>query len=464
MLTLGLWVSTNSWGQKGQLLVFLADMEETTTQDFLTNYQPAFEKFAKQSSIDYKLVDVSRGSPDLITFAPALVFQNHLGRSLYIGRYGYVDKVKTFIRAVKRLPQTDVDNPKTQVMVKKTGRHTLINPVKITELKGEVPANHDATTFLNRAMEAIDRGMIQYDYRPSFLAKRNHRLVYSAFYPYRSPSGKFFLTAELYSQFNCIVPVAKRFDLPFQGSWSGYARVFEQAGRWCAQRIDSLLAAPGGDGLLPLDVPVKGWEELGLGLPEAPGGKGQEKVVEPKPLPLEWVVEGPIEADLPVIGFSFPPPMDYYAGELGGLSGSLKLNSDHDLRRALGRFDAKMSTLTMGDPELDEAIQGMLKMMEFPESRFDFQSITQVENPALAYGFPTQIQAQGVFHFMGVAAPQEVDATLQPMLDDEGLPRVLVNAQFSIRLKEKYGVKGPDGPEEAKDTVVFDLNFLLKPA
>jgi hypothetical protein len=57
-----------------------------------------------------------------------------------------------------------------------------------------------------------------------------------------------------------------------------------------------------------------------------------------------------------------------------------------------------------------------------------------------------------------------VTAQMEPVLDENGNARLMVNAAFGLRLKEYFGLDGPDGPQPAADSMQFLLNFLLKPA
>lgn len=451
----------------GQLIGFFHQANHPVTQDFIKNYWPQLEKMAAAQGIESKLVDVEAGAPDMFAFTPAIVFQNHLGRSLYVGRYHYVDKVKTFIRTVKRMPQVQAENMKEDVFVMQTGKGTVVNPVKITDLAGVQPKGFDPNTFRKQALAAIGAGMANFKYAATFAAARNNRLVYSAFYPYRSEDGKFFLSIELYSQFNCIEPIYKRFDPPFSGSWKGWQAVFSLAAKEVENQIAALLqSVDHGDGALPIpaSVPLKSFDDLGLPLPLPE--PGQKAAAQPTALeiPNNWVLDGPAESDLPMVGFAFPAPLDNYAGELTALTGFLNLGPALDMSKATGKFTVDMESLTMGDESLDHSVQGMLKVVDFKQSDFTFSRFLRIANPQLAFGTETQFVVEGEFVFMGIKAPVQVTAQVQPVLDESGQLRLQVNAAFDIHLLETYHVKGPDGPAEARDKVIFTLNFLLKPA
>jgi hypothetical protein len=451
----------------GQLLVFVHQPAHPVSQDFTTQYLPKLQAMAAAQDISLQVIEVTDAAPDLVTMTPAIVFQNHLGRSLYIGRYHYIDKVKTFIRTVKRLPQQTVDHEKHDVLVAQIGRSSLVTPVKLTDLSGTPPANFDQAAFHKMALAALDAGMQQYALKTTYHPKRNERLIYTAFYPYLGVDGKLFVSAEMYSQFNCVEPIYKRFDQPFEGTWKTRKQTFTAIGAAIeAEIMQQLSNTAKGDGIvtLPASVKVVSWESLGLPLPPAPPAEQGVVASAPVRLATRWDFEGPVEKDLPVVGFAFPAPIDYYAGELSALSGLLNLGDAVDMSQALGTFSVNMESLTMGDPALDHSVHKMLKMADYPASAFLFQKILRIENAKLAFGYVTQFVVQGEFEFMGVKAPVDVTAQVEPVLDDAGAARLQVYAVFQIRLKERYGVNGPDGPADAKDTVNFTLNFLLKPA
>lgn len=451
----------------GQLIVFTSQSGHPVTVDLVQTYLPKLQEMAAAQDIEVKVIEVTDKAPELITYTPAIVFQNHLGRSLYVGRYHYVDKVKTFIRTVKRMPQQTVDNEKHDVLVAQLGRSTVVTPVKLTDLGGTQPAKFDQAAFHKEALLALASGMKSYTFKDLYHPKRNERLVYTAFYPYRGVDGKLFVSAEMYSQFNCVEAIYKRFDKPFEGTWKDRKALFKAIGTEIeAEVMRQLASTDKGDGLLPLPSTVKtvSWESMGLALPPAPPAAEGGATAAPVKLSQRWDVAGPVDKDMPVVGFAFPAPLDYYAGELSALTGLLKVGDGLDMNTALGEFSVRMESLTMGDPALDHSVAGMLKMVDYPVSHFHFRKMKSMENAKLAFGYVTQFVVQGEFEFMGVKAPVDVTAQVEPVLDDAGAARLQVYAVFAIRLKERYGVNGPDGPADAKDTVNFTLNFLLKPA
>jgi len=57
----------------------------------------------------------------------------------------------------------------------------------------------------------------------------------------------------------------------------------------------------------------------------------------------------------------------------------------------------------------------------------------------------------------------EVRGQVEPLIAEDGQPRLRVHAAFEIRLTDPFGIAGPDGPVPARDTLQFFLDFQLEP-
>lgn len=459
------------WGQLqasgGELLLIYQKGDHEVSKDFQDNYIPKIEAMAKEQGIVVKQVEITGKAPKGIQATPAIVFQNHLGRSVYTGRYHYVNKIKTFIRTVKRMPQRNVENEKHDVLVWKNGGSTVLTPIKIGSLSGVVPKGFDSGKFKKGALKAISKGMGRYKYAAKYLANRPDRLMYSAFYPHRSEDGKLYISVEIYSQFSCVDPVFKQFESPIQGDWGNWEGVFVEAAALVEQHIVAELNNPArGDGMLPLPKSVKtvSFEEMGLPLPDAPVGASTDFSAIDLKIAQKWTMEGPIAEDVPVINFSFPAPLDYYAGEITEMIGFLNLGSNASILKSLAAFSASMESLTMGDPSLDHSIADMVMLADYPKATFSFESIEVIDQPVVTFGAVSQFIVHGQMDFKGIKIPLDVVAEITPTLNEAGEPRLQVFATFKLPLKRDFDINGPDGPAEASDFLDYNLNFLLKPA
>jgi len=457
---------SHGYGASHELLLFFDNAEDPVTKDFLETYAPQIKEMAEAQEVSVKMIDVTDGAPELVRFTPAIVFQNHLGRSLYIGRYHYVDKIKTFLRTVKRLPQKDVVNKKHDVMVWDHGKTHILTPLKVTPLKGDLPKGFDEETFHTAALAAIAKGTQNYRLMEHYEARRTDRLMYAALYPYVNKSGQLSISLEIYSQFNCVDPVFKMFDEPVFGKLEDMEQVFQQAGALLeSQIVRQLKSIERGDGLIPVaqSVPSTSFEALNLPLPQPPRNGNADRFASKMTMPLQWTFDGPIADDVPLINFNFPAPLDYYAGEITKMKGSMNLGEDANVEQALASFTAFLKNMTMGDESLDEHVAEMIELMDFPSSDFTFKKVTVVDQAKLNFGAMTQIVVEGTLDFKGIKAPVKVSSQLEPLLNEKGEPRIQVYAFFKMPLKREWDVTGPDGPEEASDFLDFNLNFLLKP-
>lgn len=451
----------------GELLLFHNGSDHPVTKDFLEKYAPQIEEMAISQDITVKRVDVTKGAPELVRHTPAIVFQNHLGRSLYIGRYHYVDKIKTFLRTVKRLPQKDVVNEKHDVMVWDYELGRVLTPVKVTELAGDLPEGFDQEAFLEKAMKAIAKGTQNYRFEKHYDARRTDRLMYSAFYPYLSNDGKVFISMEAYSQFNCVIPIFKQFDEPVSGDFKSWEKAFEEAGAMVEQQIIAQLESTKlGDGFLPVKkgTPTKSFDALGFPLPAAPKGASGNLQAVDLVMPQKWVIDGPIEDDVPLINFSFPAPLEYYAGEIKEMEGGMELGPGAAIGNSMAAFSAVLESMTMGDESLDHSVADMIALMDYPKSSFTFKQIDVVDQPNLSFGSMTQVKVNGSLDFKGIKAPVTVSSQIEPILNEAGQPRLQVYAFFKMPLKDKWDIDGPDGPEASSNFLDFNLNFLLKPS
>ncbi len=455
----------NAFAGGGEMVVFLGDAKNPVEKDFKEKYLPQIKEMAKTQGISVTEKNIVKGAPEQVKFTPAIFFQNHLGRSLFIGRYQNIDKVRTFVRTVSRMPQGQATNEKHDVLVWEKERARIYSPIKLTPLDGVIPPGFDQAAFHKAGLEALAKGASNAQLQALFTAQRNDRAMYLALYPYHGTDGKFFLSAEMYSQFNCIEPIMKRFDKPFEGTYAAWQKVLEEAGGVLqAEVFKQLASTTKGDGLVPVPAKTltKTWEELGLNLPKAPEGAAANAASNVK-LGTSWEFAGPVEPGAPVLNFSFLAPVDNYAGEIKVLFGDLEFSDGPNIENTIGKFGIETASLTMGDFGLDSHVKEMIAMLEHPKAFFTFEKMLSMEQPKLAFGTLTQFALRGELDFMGIKSPIDVTAQMEPVLDDQGAARISVYASFSLRLKEKYQIDGPDGPSPSNDTMQFFLNFLLKP-
>jgi polyisoprenoid-binding protein YceI len=229
--------------------------------------------------------------------------------------------------------------------------------------------------------------------------------------------------------------------------------------------VAQIIADPDrGDSFEPVstDVPIKDWAQIGLSLPSAPQIKRSQEVISAT-VPQKWILIPPGLEDPPMILFRFPAPLDNYAGEVKTGRGEVRLSADRRVEGAEGFVEIDTRTdITMGDPRLDEAIQGsmMLYTKKFPSASFKVEKATGDGQP-ISYGRLSPAAIEGIFKLKGKSIPLSSVMQIEPILGEDGQPRLLINGTFKIDL-QTFEIEGADGPAPARHTLLFNLNLILK--
>ncbi|MBL0713615.1 MAG: YceI family protein [Desulfosarcina sp.] len=119
--------------------------------------------------------------------------------------------------------------------------------------------------------------------------------------------------------------------------------------------------------------------------------------------------------------------------------------------------------ITMGDPVLDEAIQGTLLLgtRKFPRARFTIETLSGDSRP-IAYGRLSPARITGTFMLKGKQMPLATAAEFEPVIGVDGRPRLLVRTAFRIDLRA-FDIEGAEGPSPARHTLRFDVNLQFQP-
>ena len=62
---------------------------------------------------------------------------------------------------------------------------------------------------------------------------------------------------------------------------------------------------------------------------------------------------------------------------------------------------------------------------------------------------------------MALRVPMDVRAQIEPVIGDDGQPRLWVRASSTLRINDPFELEGPDGPSPARDTLLFNLDFMM---
>lgn len=428
---------------------------------FVNNCLPQLEAWAAAEGIKIHQLDPTNGIPKEITATPAIIFQNKQGRAIYASRYAEFGTIKNFVRTNRVRSQPQAVFCADNVLQWNNGRAKLNAPIKLTPLSREMSESQIFDDFAINAINAIASGMTNFKQQAEACLARTDRAYYCDVHPYLSADGVLFLSLEMYSMFNCIRPVFSTGDQPLRGDFADYEQLFKEAGQlFQAQIIANITTSESGDAWTPLSLatPVITWENLGLQIDETQ----VSTAVLPKDFELikNWRYS---EAAIPGVAplfFRFMEPLDRYAGEVPEFTGTLNLSPDGSLQK--GQFVADLRSLTMGMAELDDKVKRKyIYTKRFPQASFAFD-LPSPDQPLLS-GQTNRVPVAGVFTFMDKELPLLVQAELTPQIGESGDQQLLVHVQFDLNITDDFGVEGPDGPDPARKTMVFDLNFFMSP-
>jgi polyisoprenoid-binding protein YceI len=445
-----------------QLIVFVQSNQSPVDYRFRERYLPEIRKLAESMGVSVNVVEAGDGSPEEVAITPLIVYQNHRGRSVYQGRTSTPARIRNFIRTSRFVPQGKELNRREEIPVWNAGRSRVWAPLKVAPVSGARPADYNHEAFVAEVLKDVANGLKKFQIRKVAELDRADRGFYMDFNPWLSDDGTLFITVVVFSQFDCKAPV---FSKKISGPWKNYQKLFSQASTAGEDAVVRIAADPAsGDSFDPVrkNTPQKTWEQIGFPLPPAPKVKTVEIAVSAV-VPKDWVLAKSEPNDPPMVQFQFPAPLDNYAGEVKSGRGEFSLSENRMVDGAKGFIEIDTrGTITMGDSVLDEAIQGskMLYSKKFPAARFDIEKISGDGQP-IAYGRLSPAFVAGKFMLKGKGIPLTSMTQIEPIMDADGRPRLLVNGSFKIDLRT-FNIEGADGPAPARHTLVFDLNLILK--
>ena len=439
-----------------QILVFV-DESKKLDQEFINEYYPEINEVAAGLDIGIQKFDIREGAPEEVTLTPQIAFQNEYGRSFYVGRYSEISRFKVFLRTVARNPQRRKPNIKKDILSYNSGRSTAATPVKITSLQGKYTGNKGE--FYQKALASFNSGFERFSISKTLNFKRTDRLFYLDIHPFVSEDGLLYLSYEIYSQFNCVVPVYSRLINPMVGKVAAFEEVFKQLGHILEAKVFEISStAQNGDAFNPIknDIRSKSWGDLGL---EASSTQGIENatIIDAGDLSNSWSVLGAVDKITPIIQFNFLAPLDNYAGEVKDLEGKMNWNGD----KLSGVFEVATSNVTMGEETYDNNVhKKYIRVKRFPKAQFTFDDFT-LEKRSLIYDEPETLLIPGVFLFMGKEREIVAVSNIIPYMTEDGKTNLIVRAEFDLDIYEHSKVRGPDGPQEARKNMHFQLNFIM---
>lgn len=445
--------------EQEQLIVFTQKTNSEVNAVFMEEMLPQIKALASEEGISFIFSEIDEIAPKDVSYTPFIAFRNTRGTSYFSGRWNQMSKIKNFIRSSRVLHQGKEPNYKENILVWQNGRMNMFAPLKITALQGKLPRNYNAETFMKDAMAAIEEGTPNFNFKDRANATLSTRSFYWAMYPYRDKKGRYNITGEIYSQYNCVEPIYTHFENPVVHK--DCKKAFQQMAAILEEQVKYQLDNPkNGDGFGVVKTEIKSipWNQFGKIKEKQEEAKAQdESLFQAK---KEWTVASAFANNIPMIYFSFMQPLDGYTGEVKELKGKMTLDNNDNLQNAVGKFSIPITAITMGDDGLDKAIHtSILDGERYPEASFIFEKIKTAHE--LSFSNEKKITIQGKMNLKGKTSPITTTGTIKPYLRN-GQSYLHANLSFNVN-KSVFGVeKGPDGPDEIKENMVFYMNFLLQ--
>ncbi|MEM7261480.1 MAG: YceI family protein [Planctomycetota bacterium] len=448
---------------RAQLIIVLRETGSEVDRTFREREVPWLTKTAEEFDLALVTLDAATGAPAVITTTPQILYQDHRGRSIYQGRWSNHDRIVNFLRTASVVPGSFDPLTRENVFVERDGRAKVVLATKVTALTGSSTEDEEFRSVTDRA---IARGLKGYSRSERIDLERSDRTFYLDFYPHRD-GDTLYVSGAVFSQFDCHEPIVTHFETPESGVWSEREAVIERMAQRLADDVQAQIAAvTTGDGFdsLPTAVAVKPWEALSLPLPLAP--KSAASVATGTvTLPTMWSLAAPDPKAPPQLLFKFAPPLDHYAGEVREVTSTLRFGDKHRYDTLNGSVEARAKSVTMGDPDLDDSLydSSTLDTETHPEATF---VIDRVRSPdeALEFGVAHAVELDGQFTMRGKSIPLTARATFEPSISPDGTPELRADGSFQIRLRDTFGIDGPDGPSPANDTLIFTFRFRYRAA
>ncbi len=426
-----------------QLVVFTnAKPDVPVLKDFNDNYLHQIKDLAKKVNIKFSQVDANEGLPAEVTSLPSIYYISNGKKILYKGRYGTIDRIKSFIINQRTFGFSPRPLTKQKLFVREAdGFQTGIN-LKITPLtKQTVSKPTDVTQEVTLELKAV---FSQFLWKDEFSFKEQSKLFYLNIYPYQSASGKYYLSYEIFSQHHCLEPVYKNFENPAKGKTLRDA--VHMLGKQAETKLLELLQSTDyTDGLMTSTgrYDEKSWDELGISLSKSATTNDTEGI---SSLPIGKFDYK--ESQIAPINFTFPPPVSQYAGSISKLDGSITYGKSV----LQGVFFVDIMTLDMGDPGLNESvITEQLLGNQYRQAKIQinhhFGTIPTQEN----------IPIPAKMSFMG----KEFDIKIQCTFNCPSKAEVIVLANFDLDITPFSTLEKPDGPAPQNSTVKINASFKM---
>ena len=130
-----------------QIIIFFQNSNSSVARDF-EKILPSLKEAIATDGLEFILIDPrEKGAPTEIAITPAIVFQNHLGRSIYQGRSNSLSRIENFVRTSRYIPQGKKMNHRRNIAVLQQEQSRIWSPIKIAPVTGSIPDRYDHNQF-----------------------------------------------------------------------------------------------------------------------------------------------------------------------------------------------------------------------------------------------------------------------------------------------------------------------------
>jgi hypothetical protein len=454
-------------GVMAQLEEELIVFTQNNDSDFTKNILDSLQKYTKAQNIPIKIVELEDQVVEEIPYTPFIVYQNHLGRSPYKGRFTSFSRIKNAVRMLRRQAKGFKEKQFEEKFVWEKGQTKVLFYMEMTEIKGEgAKYIKQLDKFKKQAVEGVKKGLKDLEWRDKGAVSAATYNFYLNFHPYIGADKKLYVSSSIYSGYDCVTPIYTQYDQPANGKYKKVKDIFEAAAADLMKAWNNLRQnSEEGDAITAIEAMEKvSWEALGLALPKAP--ENSEKVLPAltnQPIPQKWIYKGSVDADLPAVAFSFPEPLTQYAGEATEVEGELIFSKENSLDGATGLFTVNTHSVTMGLEDLDHHIhESMLFVDSLAEASFEFIDV-KAEKP-MAWGDLIPFEVKGNFRLKNIEIEVVAKAQAELTIAEDGeTPQLLIYANFHLpELHDTFGLERPGGPASANNQLYFTLNFVME--
>lgn len=441
--TLLILISIQSWAQKEQLIVFTdSENKGPVLTDFNNNYLAELQKLSTDLKLDFKKMEAKDGLPPEVTSLPSIYYINNGKKILYKGRYGTLDRIKSFISNQRTFGFEPTLLQKSNVFVQKINGFEIGINTKVTPIKKENPTTTGKDIY-NEVITRLKLSFKELNFKDEFSFVEQSKLYYLNIYPYQATNGLYYFSYEIFSQHNCIEPIHQSFEIPFSGK--SINKIVSTLALDFEDNLKSLLNDTKYKDGIELTPSIKSvnWSDLGIVL-NAQNSEATKRI--------NYIINSGTykysKTGAAPIAFTFPPPVSQYAGTIEKMSGEFSF----DFSTLKGSFEVDLSSLDMGDKSLNESVQiEQLLIQQFPSATIAF------EFPLSTVPVFEAIPIVAELSLMGLKTKQTISAEFKPISANE----IIVTAIFSLDITNWSTLEKPDGPSPQKETVQVYANFKV---